>query len=116
MKETEYKIAMVEQKIEYITTHKCDRCGKVLFKQYCAEYTKNHPDLKREWVSYYRVTTGHHDWGNDSVDSIESKDICPSCLINEYSDYVNRSSSIVNNTEYIRISHIRGRIEQENEA
>ena len=29
---------------------------------------------------YYRVTTGHTDWGNDSCESIENYDVCPHCL------------------------------------
>lgn len=38
----------------------CDCCGKeVENKSY-----------------YWRVCTGHNDWGNDSVDSIESYDLC----------------------------------------
>ena len=31
--------------------------------------------------SYFNVITGHHDWGNDSIDSMETKHYCRiSCL------------------------------------
>lgn len=108
MEETEYKVAMVEQRTPYIKTTKCDRCGKVVNKVHCGQFVK---PCKYKRTSYYHVVTGHNDWGNDSVDSLESKDICPSCLIDEYSDYVDRSSGC-NNTEYIRIKHERGMIER----
>ena len=105
MIETKYKTAMVKQKTKYIITCKCDKCGKVIFKHYGDEFVelaKNVGINKR--VSFYQVTTGHNDWGNDSVDSITHMEICPSCLVNEYSDYVDRSSKGIN-SEYIEIEH-----------
>ena len=97
---------MVEQKTEYINTCKCDRCGKIIYKHYGKEFELLKRNVRKtsERVSYYLVTTGHHDWGNDSVDSINLKDICPSCLVNEYSDYVDRASKGFN-SEYIKIEH-----------
>lgn len=55
---------------------KCDICGKELIAK-----DKSWNDYSSR---YYEVTTGHHDWGNDSVDSVKTKDVCPDCLI----DYV----------------------------
>lgn len=106
MIETKYKTAMVKQKTEHIITCKCDRCGKVIFKHYGKEFELLKRNVRKttERVSYYHVTAGHHDWGNDSVDSITHMDICPSCLVNEYSDYVDRASKGFN-TEYINIEH-----------
>lgn len=106
MIETKYKTAMVEQKTKYIITCKCDRCGKVIYKHYGKEFELLTRNVRKttERVSYYHVTTGHNDWGNDSIDSLKSKDICPLCLINEYSDYVDRSSKGFN-SEYIEIKH-----------
>lgn len=105
MIETKYKTAMVKQETEYISTCKCDRCGKVIFKHYGDEFRDLSRNVQRNSrVSYYHVTSGHNDWGNDSVDSIVVSDICPSCLVNEYSDYVDRASKGFN-SEYIRIEH-----------
>ena len=109
MEETEYKTAMVEQKTPYLKTTKCDRCGKIVNKRYCGQFGMNRKYMSS---SYYHVVTGHNDWGNDSIDSLESKDICPSCLINEYSDYVDRSTGC-NNTEHISINHVRGMIDKD---
>lgn len=105
MREIEYKITTVEQKEPYIITCKCDRCNKVISKVYGERFTprnmfKAYP-IKAVW---YSVRTGHNDWGNDSCDSIENKTICPICLVNEYSDYVDRASKGMN-TEYIDIEH-----------
>lgn len=106
MIETKYKTAMVEQKTEYIITCKCDRCGKVIFKHYGDEFKELANRVGRDTrVSYYHVTSGHNDWGNDSVDSIVYADVCPSCLVDEYSDYVDRSSKGIN-SEYINIEHL----------
>lgn len=105
MIEKEYKTAMIKQKIEYIRTCKCDRCGKVIFKHYGDEFKELANNVERNnKVSYYHVTSGHNDWGNDSVDSIVTKDVCPSCLVNEYSDYVDKTSKGIN-SQYIEIEH-----------
>lgn len=67
----------------------CDVCGK--------EIKKNKP--------FYRVETGHYDWGNDSCDSRQHYDICgPECLSKVFAEYVKRSDDQFN-TEYIEIEH-----------
>lgn len=53
-----------------VTGIKCDVCGKV---------TPAKQGRFKE-TEYYEVTTGHHDWGNDSCDSIETRDVCPACV------------------------------------
>lgn len=63
---------------------KCDICGKII----------NEKDYR------YEVTIGHHDWGNDSGDSIEERDICSDeCLKKELKLYLLEEST----TKYIRI-------------
>lgn len=43
--------------------------------------------------NYYKLTTGHNNWGNDSIDSIENKDICSDeCLKQEFDNYINIST------------------------
>ena len=47
----------------------CDVCGKTLES---IEKKKLPPNLQNENLyDYYRITTHHHDWGNDSADSYE---------------------------------------------
>lgn len=109
MEEIEYKITTVEQKEPYIITCKCDRCNKIIFKVYGKQfYPRNRFSVYPIEVSWYEVRTGHNDWGNDSCESIANKTICPSCLVNEYSDYVDRTSGGAN-THYIEIEHNYGR-------
>lgn len=57
----------------------CDICKRVIPTDHKIRET----DRK-----YYTVTTGHHDWGYDSIDSVETQDICPSCIHNYISEYL----------------------------
>ena len=64
----------------------CDICGKVIADA-------NHEDY------FYEVVTGHHDWGNDSVDSVKQFDICSDeCLAKVFKDYIEDNNSV---TKYI---------------
>lgn len=53
----------------------CDNCGK-------------HLDITKQSGTYYSVLSGHHDWGNDSTDSMEESDACCdeclTALVNEW--------------------------------
>lgn len=51
--------------------------------------------------TYYAVMTGHHDWGNDSVDSIEHKEICIKCIKDFTIKYLKENEDI--NSDYINI-------------
>ena len=104
---TTYKTALIKQKTAYIKTCECDKCKKVIYRRPQGDFPEL-KDIVKPFngydVSYYEVTTGHHDWGNDSCDSINHFHVCPSCLIKLYSSYVDRASG-VDNTEYIKIEH-----------
>lgn len=58
----------------------CDICGKDILpvsesdSRFPPAY-KGGPDV---FYDYYRITTHHHDWGNDSIESYEDTDAC--CL------------------------------------
>lgn len=56
---------------------------------------------------HWFVTTGHHDWGNDSVDSIEYKDACSiDCLNDIFGKYCEISGRKHHaNTNYIEVEH-----------
>ena len=99
----QYESTMVEQKVPYITELCCDKCKKVIrrsisdiFKDKCKVDFRNR-------VEWYEVTTGHYDWGNDSIDSIKHQDICLDCIDEVFNDYKNRASETT--TEYIEIHH-----------
>ena len=77
-----------------VTGVKCDICGKIIPAE--AYYTL-------EKSKYFEVTTGHHDWGNDSHESIEHKDICPECIdafVSKYLKYADGTDYIEIKTEY----------------
>lgn len=73
---------------------KCDKCGKEISPyQFAGDESK-----------YYRVMTGHHEWGNDSCESIEYKDICPECIakfVDEYLKNGRDSAYIEIETEHV---------------
>lgn len=62
----------ITYKKEVITGCKCDVCNKEI----------------KSRQNYWRLTTHHNDWGNDSIDSYEHYDLCsPECIkvkLNEY--------------------------------
>jgi hypothetical protein len=62
----------------------CDICGEKI-------------DINK---GYYKATIGHNDWGNDSIESIEKKDICSDeCLKKEFEQYIAADGE----TKYIEI-------------
>lgn len=64
---------VVSYKVKECTGIECDICGKVIDGE-----PRGYKDDDRV---YYEVTTSHHDWGNESIESIVHRDICPDCLI-----------------------------------
>lgn len=92
------------QKIKIGETLICDRCKSVIYKHTISDkpYGNN-----RTFVDWFNVTTGHDDWGNDSVESREYKSICPDCFSAECADYFKKShdTKYKENTEYIEIEH-----------
>lgn len=104
MKKIDYKVTTVEQKEEYIITLYCDICKKLIFKYYGEHFEKLYKQAKREETEWYEITTGHHDWGNDSWESIIHKEICPECLEKEFKKYFERANGSCN-SEYLEIEH-----------
>ena len=77
-----------EKKTLYIT---CDICG-----------------AKVDPSNYFHFYTHHHDWGNDSIDSLETFDACsPGCMIQFASKYLEDSYKDKYNTREIEIEHMR---------
>ena len=75
----------------------CDICGKEF--NYKPWYGKD------KIASYYHISTGHHDWGNDSVDSVESRDACcDECLLRFTQEWLKYKYVIRSNTAYIDIN------------
>lgn len=100
---------VIETPVPISKTCLCDICKAVIYeKKYDTESSAGDP------IQYYRVTTGHHDWGNDSVDSIDTYDICsPECMaviMGKYYDQSYCENSSMRNTEYITVEHCYGSI------
>ena len=67
---------------EVVVGKKCDVCFKDI------------PPTSREFPRtshpYFDITTHHHDWGNDSVDSFEYFHACsPKCALKFVDEYLN---------------------------
>lgn len=61
---------VVYKTVKKLVGIKCDKCGKMILTDNKEKYSNR----------YFEVSTGHRDWGNDSVDSIENYDLCASCV------------------------------------
>lgn len=95
----------VEQEIVVSVTCICDVCKKIIYTQ------RLNPDGTRAGkyttTQLYRVSTGHNDWGNDSVDSVDNYTICsPECLKSLMDEYYRQSfESNLTNTWWVDINH-----------
>lgn len=78
----------------------CDNCGKELAISHTTGFGNQY--------NYFRITTHHHDWGNDSIESYESYDACcPKCAVEMAEKYLTNAYPGYN-TKTIEIEHIRG--------
>lgn len=56
---------------------------------------------------YWELTTGHHDWGNDSEESIEHFDVCSQmCLMSKFAEYLDESDADDDNTKYFEVERV----------
>ena len=92
----------VVKEVEQVVSEEfvCDVCGKRgNYKSSTCGYEK---------ITYYRITTGHCDWGNDSCDSVEHKDACcTDCLLKIFSEWLNDGDVKCSDTAYININKER---------
>lgn len=57
---------------------------------------------------YWEVITGHHDWGDDSWESIQQFDVCSAnCLIDKFNEYIKVSEKNNFNTQYFEVERVR---------
>ena len=96
MRIEETREVTVVQKV--VTGRVCDVCGAAIV-----------PDAKANGAyNYFKVTTHHYDWGNDSVDSLERFDLCgPGCVMAFTEKYVQGAYDEPVNTKAIEIEHVR---------
>lgn len=83
-KESEEVVVRTKRRV---TGVECDVCKRVI------EPTSYREDSSR----YFEVTTGHNDWGNDSCESIEHFDICPTCI----GEFVTKYAQEADGSEYL---------------
>jgi len=78
----------------------CDICGKELkYEKWLG---------KEKIASYYHIRTGHYDWGNDSCESVTSRDACcDECLSRFTQEWLKDEDVISSNTAYIEINKDR---------
>ena len=70
----EYSTVQVTERRHITDICTCCICNKLIYKRTMVdseELPKNNL-----MTDYWQVTTGHNDWGNDSVDSISTYEIC----------------------------------------
>lgn len=90
--ETSYKLAGI----------KCDVCGKIIEPPSIEDQYK----WMEKPYTYYAVKTGHHDWGNDSIESIEERDICIDCIGKFVTDYLKDENGYRSRYIDIKTEHV----------
>lgn len=82
----------------------CDVCKKIIYKR-----SFKPGDIKStKTFAFWRITTGHNDWGNDSPDSVETYDVCSTdCIRKKMEEYIDITCDGVN-SQYINIEHVCG--------
>lgn len=86
-REYEVKTHTVTERVCVKETMHCDVCNGVIDDN-----------------AYWELITGHHDWGNDSVDSTKQFDICSeTCLREKFDEYVRKSVKDNFNTMYFEV-------------
>lgn len=110
MVETNVEKKAVYQDVIISEECRCDRCWRHLW--YHTKDGHKKPGLGT--AEYYNVVTGHHDWGRDSVDSVETYDVCVGCAKKMFEEYVEDSWGH-NNSLYFECSHERTWDEHEEE-
>lgn len=73
LSETTETVVKIKRKVTGI---KCDICEKII------------PVNRGRESMYFEVYTGHNDWGNDSCESLETKDVCPDCINKFTTEYL----------------------------
>ena len=93
---SESEIITIQEEKRVRRIIKCDVCGKiiedrkVLYNEH--KWNLNEACLDGRPAFRYSVETGHNDWGNDSVDSHERKDVCSDeCLKKLFDQYIKGS-------------------------
>ena len=106
MVKTDFEVRTIRKNIVVCRTTICDGCQKILCRQYGEEYKPNNEPWRdyTQDVEFFEITTGHHDWGNDSCESIEHRTFCRECLAKPIHEYLKRTYG-GKDTEYIEIEH-----------
>lgn len=82
--------------------------GEQCFCDVCRKLIKKTSEKKVEYCigDYWTLTTGHHDWGLESVDSIEVFDLCSrDCIQKKLNEYLKDCAG----TDYFELSHENNR-------
>lgn len=88
-REYEIKTHTVTERVCVKETTHCDVCNKPI-------------DTDK---GYWHLITGHHDWGNDSIDSVKYFDMCSEdCLRKNFDEYVKESGKNDWNTMYFEVN------------
>lgn len=76
----------------------CDVCKRLIYKRSIKDKSKN-----KNMVSFWKLTTGHNDWGNDSCESVECFALCSEeCAKVKFVEYLEDSAE-GENTMYFAI-------------
>lgn len=91
IREHETEVSCVTTTRNVTETLYCDNCKKLIYKKDLRK-CEGHTDINKFQVRYWELTTGHHDWGNDSCESTEYFAFCsPECAKAKFDEYLKDS-------------------------
>lgn len=100
IKEITRKVKEVVTNVKIMDDIYCDICKKRI-----GTITANNNKKYLE-QHYFHACTGHNDWGNDSVDSIETYEICSEICLCDFFDNHYLKACKSSNTQYLEINQV----------
>lgn len=88
---------MIKQDVVISEVCRCDICNNMIYKK------KENANNGAHLINYFYLTTGHYDWGNDSIESMQNYDICSAECLHKALDKFLRDF-IDSNTAYFEVS------------
>lgn len=101
MIKTEWKEVVSKTRKQVPIEGFCDVCKKKLEQNIPLGYDSD--GNQRLYYNYFCVTTHHHDWGNDSIESYKYYDICSVECLQEFITTFWKKHFNVNNTHEMEI-------------
>lgn len=108
MKITENKEVTTIKHQKIVIGRKCDICGKDILPVKTCQSVQQIVDGQSGEYNYFTFETWHHDWSEDSFESLEGGDACSiECMTKFFNFYIKNMHDHPINSKEIQIKHVR---------